>query len=63
MPCQVNFNFDLSAEDMILSPLFSPFLSLEAKRIGASHLHSFADRQLRCGFVVEKPENFVVEVD
>ena len=48
--------------DIVLPPLFFPPLSFKDDRKGATHLDSIANRHIWGGFVIEEPENMIIQV-
>jgi len=63
MALQIDFPSFVLVVNVVVSPLPFPLLCLEGHWEGASHLYSFADRQIRGGFMIEEPLNFVLKVN
>ena len=62
MPLEVDFPSYLIVMNVIFAPLFPPLLSLEGHWERTRHLDGVAHWQIRTCFVVQEPNDLVVQV-
>ena len=63
VPTQIYLFSCLLVVDVVLSPFFLPSLGLKSNRKRSWELNGFADRQIRSGFLVEEPQDLVIEIN